>query len=841
MASPFSVFRKNQKVLIVVVGILCMIAFLILPSVMKMESRRGSRSEIVVTTKYGKIRDPELAVMLRNRNLVNLFLREAVLTTVAVMRQENPLPVSETQMVQFKLSRLQQQGLLGPATDEAVVDTMILARRSQEMGLVVSDQAINDFLRVVTENKVSGDQFNSILKRIQTSSGRVFEALRTELLAIRLREIFVSGLQPSPPAERFAYYKRLKQQATIEAAALPVANFAGTIADPDDVTLKDYFERYKNVFADPRSPEPGFRQPPRVALQYFQADYEKFVENVSVTDQEVEQYYQDHKEEFRNKSNRPLGAMPIKSQNASPPGNATDDGSSDKTEENAAEQQNEETKDDKGPSTDHPGSAGEPATSGSGNNSADASDKGPASRGMTFDLDSLADDPEKSIEKSPAEPASESPHASSDSETKPPLEPAEPAIGPKASTEKTPAADKTSGEPDGGSSKTTEKTPDKTSSAGDDSSTGKSTPDDSGAAPSSESGATTVVPLTAYTLPSEYVLPLNIRDLPLWDYEPLWSLRDGKTLRERIAERLKRERVGGKVDKIFVKLTEQVNQYKYRWEDWQDAKLDSPQLAPPKPLDLAELAAAYEGISVHETGLLSKSELRQSTDLGSSFLTGGTPLTEYVFQPGRLYSPGESVDLAGNRYLFWKAEETAEKIPTFDEARQQVLEAWKLVQAREPARAAAERLLEKAKSDGKPLAQSLSGEAGVTVLTAGPFSWMHEPSFQNQMRGMRLPTLSAVDGIEAPGDEFMRTVFQLEEGQYDVAMNAPQMIVYVVRVKKLSPTEKVLQTTFLVDDFRRFAGVAVIDRFKIQQRWIEEIKQEAGVHWVRSPDTAIRR
>jgi len=849
MASPFAVFRKYQKTMLVVVGILCMFAFLILPPLIDMQSQQATGgNEVVVKTNYGNVREAELSQMLRQRQIVNRFLQEAVLLTVAVMQQENALPASEAQVARMRFSQLQQQGFFQPVSEESVVQTMVLAEKARELGMVLSDRAINDFLRVVTDNKVTSDQFSSLLKRINISEGQVFEALRVELLANRLRQLFVSGLQPAPPAERFAYYKRLKQQATIEAAALPVTNFIGQVPDPDGETLRSFFEEHKYDFTTLRSPEPGFREPPKVALQYFKAVYDELVATIEVSDEDVLEYYEENKEQYRN---------PAYTQQAGP----------------VVSQPQDESE-----------AADDTSTSGSGE--ADAETDEP----MTDD----STEAEASQAESPAPEPNEEATPTGESAAGEEADGEETSTEPDVDTEEQTSTDEM-GSLDGngtyGQRKSTAYasvfeavshgaielllTSDGYSELNDSVRSGdrsirlaqadESEPpmdENSADAPSDESPETNtaedaVLDDTSggdaqapqaeppsgpkFILPGEYVLPRDINDAPQWEYEPLWSRRDGKTLHERIADQLKRSQVGEKVQDVFKDLSQRVNQYKYQWEDWQDAKLDDPEAPAPEGFDVAAIAGEFEGITAHETGLIARSDVDQSSDLGRAFLPGGTPLLDYAFDSAQLYAPFEAVDFDGNQYLVWKTDEREEKVPTFDEAREQVLAAWKLIQAREPARVEAARLAEKAAESEAPLSEALADESGLEFFEAGPFSWMQEPSFEAQIRGMGLPQITDVENIKYAGDNFMQAVFSRQEGQTGSALNAPQTVAYVFRVKSLDPLEDVLRATFLVDNFQRYAGAAAMDRFEAQREWIDNLMQQAGVDWTRAPDARLQR
>ena len=51
----------------------------------------------------------------------------------------------------------------------------------------------------------------------------------------------------------------------------------------------------------PASPTPGFRQPFKAKFQYVKADYDKILaaESPKITEQEIKDYYDEHKDEFK--------------------------------------------------------------------------------------------------------------------------------------------------------------------------------------------------------------------------------------------------------------------------------------------------------------------------------------------------------------------------------------------------------------------------------------------------------------------------------------------------------------------------------------------------------------
>ena len=102
------------------------------------------------------------------------------------------------------------------------------------------------------------------------------------------------------------------------------------------------------------------------------------------------------------------------------------------------------------------------------------------------------------------------------------------------------------------------------------------------------------------------------------------------------------------------------------------------------------------------------------------------------------------------------------------------------------------------------------------------------------------PRLSNVHGVDAAGEDFMKTVFGLSPGEVQVAWNQPQDVAYVIQLEKFGPSRQSLEHDFMVEPFRKYVQVAAGDRRKMYYSWIKSIEQDAGVDWVEQPRTNTR-
>jgi hypothetical protein len=205
------------------------------------------------------------------------------------------------------------------ATDEeSVVQTILLANEARKNGIVVSDAAINDFLGKVTSGLVRPEQFEEIISGLRTGAAGVsqhhlFETIREQLLAQNLLNMLQHGFFGDPPGLRWDYFRRMEQSATVEVVPVDVRSVTDQVKTPQTAELRRFFEKYKEDLPNPRSDEPGFREPHRAKVEYVIARQGVFQEAISkeITDAEIAEFYEAKKATmFRAKPATPAPSSP---------------------------------------------------------------------------------------------------------------------------------------------------------------------------------------------------------------------------------------------------------------------------------------------------------------------------------------------------------------------------------------------------------------------------------------------------------------------------------------------------------------------------------------------------
>ena len=239
---------------------------------------------MVKTTKYGSLTESQMAYLLRERGTLHSFFRQLQMAVVA--KGGRAMQVYAALMAMGD----------SPVSEEAAVDDWLMMQKAEELGLRVSEKAVNDYLISLTEGKVGNEDVKKILTNLHLGQPQLFEMLRQELLAMRLKEMFGISLAATTPAQRWGYFLQLNRRAKIEAVPVAVTKFVAQVADPPETVLREFFDKYKGKLHEPMSPEPGFKEPHRIDVEYLKARYESFIDPAAVGDEAVREFYEANKD-----------------------------------------------------------------------------------------------------------------------------------------------------------------------------------------------------------------------------------------------------------------------------------------------------------------------------------------------------------------------------------------------------------------------------------------------------------------------------------------------------------------------------------------------------------------
>lgn len=751
-SSPFEIFRRNLKPMMVCLTLLALFSFVVLPALDTYMRRGGGMNSNPVAATYDgtELTRTHVARTTQNHSAVVRFLSE--LANLTLKRGGVP----QTPGFQFdeQSGQIQAIGIDANPSEEATVHTMRFYHEAQKAGFELDDVQIKDWLTRFSDGTVSDDEIGALLMK---SSGRqlgqqhLYEQLRMHLLADLYQRGALVGLSNGQipivtPLGQWENFLKLNQQATVTAyGVLASEYFNQTEKNPSQSAIQDTYDtgRERLNFPGSESPLPAFKKPDSARIEYVAADLQQFmdVEIAKLTEQQLRAEYDRRlaggdfqvTADMVNPNDAEATAEPPA---ADPSESAVPEAAAEPapTEEAAPESEPAlESEPTAEPETTQPAPA-EPAPADSSMN---------RRRDLSVQLVAFQDE-EAPNEQSPAEEAPDA--AAPESEPESPADPVPPA---ETATEAEPAAE---------------------------------------TAPATETEPTTGLDLGDEPAPTKPQTFEQVRDQIA---NEMASVPARQALDDAVTEANKRMR------RYFSELAVHESNVSVGVQTEADApaRLDLKKMATELGLQYGKTDELVNRISVE------KIAPGNSFGLGSGLNRRGAPYSAMMFgapmqdgtvlQPQPVFSPLRSVDLeAGVTYISWKTKDIPTYIPKLEEARDEVVQFIRMGEARELAKAAAEKIAASLKGDGKKLADVIPADKkGNLIEKVGPFSWLEQVGFMQTVPA-EVPELDAV------GDAFMRAVFTTEVGQYAVAPNDPQSVYYVVTPTEFQPDEERLREQF---------------------------------------------
>jgi peptidyl-prolyl cis-trans isomerase D len=190
-----------------------------------------------------------------------------------------------------ELAKSQQTALL-----DQFVRERLLEQRARDQGYRVTDEElakrVREYPQFQVDGKFSKDRYVAVLRNAGMSERQFEDGLRTELLITQLQ----SGLVDSSfiaPYELERRYSIEKQQREIDYALIPASSFA------DKVSLTD--EQIQKYYEDNKA---NFMLPETVDVQYVALDRAQAERAVDVSEQALKDHYESIKERFTTPEER---------------------------------------------------------------------------------------------------------------------------------------------------------------------------------------------------------------------------------------------------------------------------------------------------------------------------------------------------------------------------------------------------------------------------------------------------------------------------------------------------------------------------------------------------------
>lgn len=764
----FESFRRHQKQFLVALTLLAMFAFVLAQALDNFMSRQGSRgSDPVIATAWGKdIRVSQIQRMQADRVIANQFVDRA--------RRWVNLPAP--------------QQYLFPPDENNVLQALVLAHKAAEIGLSADTAMVTEYINDITENKLSKQDFFSILQGnivppgssdgnplnpLNVSEMELYRILSREIVLRNLLMVLSPAVVRDTPFDTYRLQSASEAMVQLEVVAAPASKFVVASSKPDEAKVKEVYEQAKGRLPDPAQGIAGFKRPAKAEADYVTASIDQFLPSVTVTDAEVEQYYASHKEEFRDE---PTPSLPSNRNLPKPPGDSA-----------IPAPVIEKSSPSDGKSA--------PSTTPS---STPASPKSQPTIAPTKDVPTKSPASEKPAAPKPTEKPSTKP------ESKPASKPTSksgsiiPGLSPALSSIASTAlfAEEKKSEPTAPSLKNDLKLPD-AKKAGSTTPVSKET---SSKEAKADAPTKSVAPVISKTASGETKIDFGSAvetvPPPPVQYKPLDQVRS------QIVDRLRREKAGAlaaaKLEKFrrdvldpYVDSFLRARSAHRAKQAKQSSEKEAETFTPPPVPDFAKLAKDA-GLTLKSTGLITFDEAAKLPTLGTAerVNTSSSPADAAGF-PNMLFERGDQ-DLfrgkiaknlsATEYYLFWKRRFEPERIPKLDEVRAESEALARLREAEPKAKEAAEKIAEEARKLNGDLAKALPKDGGYAVRLTRRFPrYIRRPNpLSFQQEDVFVPT--KVDELPGVDNAFLEQVFKMKKGEIKVLPDQQKEVYYVIKL-----------------------------------------------------------
>jgi len=789
-------FRRHAKVLMVVLGSAAMAIFGLGPVFDTLSNGRRSENQnpdeykVIATWKGGEIDRLQLDSMRVDHYQTVAFLdgvRQATEKKFGGERRPFVMPISPINSNRPEV------------VDGELISRYVFAQLAAEEGVVASDGMVDDYLEQLSAGaNFSRQDYEAINNQVNSkysTMSRIRERLKIELLANQMLLFGTLGISGSPNVtEAVQLFSRTTDQVECEVLPIDVTKMESQITDePDSTVLKALYEEGKYDFPTANGEKPGFKMGPRLRLQYFAADFQSFLQKEmnKLSDEDVQKEYE---RLVAAKDEMVLEPLPV--DDGSIQLNSPPPGASDVTPPPTG---GEEMEDAPGDVTPPPGAPKAEAPKAEAPKTEAPKAEAPKAEAPKAEAPK-AEAPKAEAPKAEAEKQSslsatgDYQFVSTSVQEEPkleaaPQEPAEPkAEAPKAEAPKAeaPKAEATAA----GEGETTQE-------------------------PAGETAAQEPAPK------ERAIKPL-------------------KDIKEDVKRSMCEEPALEAMTKAISDASVSVQAYyeeRLRWEFEQDQGSENE----PVPMDLDSIAKQY-GLVKKETGLVDFTEFSADA-LGSirvfqNMMVQGRqspqliPLSQILFSNFdglNEYEPNTIDDNwnTRNSYLYWVAQKVDTKIPSLDEARNEVAKYWKKQQAFNLAMEDAKKYQAKVNDGGGKLMSVVEGVPAANVIKTGAFTWFS--SFGSTR-------YSSPVGVTGAGEKFMEAAFNTEQFKAGVAENDSRDTIYVIQPVVECKEIDIVGEDFLTNQLFKFKRIPdeVQQASQIYRRdalmdWYEEVNDRMQV------------
>src|SRR5260370_19281954 len=173
----------------------------------------------------------------------------------------------------------------GTTSLEDILDFMIWRHETDHRAIQLNRQDIGDLVRRETDNRPIVQQKKieqALAQHFRTFNAESFRAALADEFRVRIAKSALMGDDQAnvpyattwaTPYEFWQFYKENRTENTLAVLPIPARHkdFLAQVGQPSEKDLKDLFEKHKDREHQAGSPDPGFKGPPRIEVEWVSA------------------------------------------------------------------------------------------------------------------------------------------------------------------------------------------------------------------------------------------------------------------------------------------------------------------------------------------------------------------------------------------------------------------------------------------------------------------------------------------------------------------------------------------------------------------------------------------
>lgn len=196
-----------------------------------------------------------------------------------------------------------------------VWEQMTLSRQAEKMGIVVTDEEIMERLQgmafLLMSHRGGLPPQRQIIQTLCQTYGvnedQLWRTFREAILIEKMGTLLASAVKVTDE-EGWQQYARENEEVKVEYIALRADDLLGSVqVSPEEVVA--FYNSHKDIFPDPSSGTPGYKEPEKVKIEYIMARDRDLEKQVSVSEEEIKSYYEKNKDR-RYKVSKPKEEKP---------------------------------------------------------------------------------------------------------------------------------------------------------------------------------------------------------------------------------------------------------------------------------------------------------------------------------------------------------------------------------------------------------------------------------------------------------------------------------------------------------------------------------------------------